>query len=105
MEKTKGEAMAWTSEPGKEDRPPAVTWGEMCEIDPRLAVLWSTARTRCPQGVDWEDWQWIKPELSALVGWDSTATDPRLRTADAWEVAVDKITHEAPPKPKRKEKM
>jgi len=81
----------WTTEHESESSgssSTSVTWAELVELEPRLENLLEVTRALCSRGITAARWEWIKLELALLIGWDSTSTDQRLHTADAWETCV-----------------
>lgn len=86
--------MNWTNEDSRKSiSPAAITWVEMCRIEPKLIKFYTFIRTQCPNGWSNEDWSgWIKPALTTLVGWDAETSDLRLRTPEAWETAFFELS-------------
>ena len=65
--------------------PPPIppTWATMCRVEPRLVRLAHEAQRARP--ADWQRWEAIRRQLSALVGWN--AAQPALRGSEAFEIA------------------
>ena len=66
--------------------PPRPSWSELCAIAPRLAIVEADARRLRQSPNRWAIYESLKRRLNALVGW--SATDSRLATGDAYEVAI-----------------
>lgn len=66
--------------------PPRPSWSALCAIEPRLAIVEANARRLRRSPNRWAVYESLKRRLNALVGWG--ATDSRLATSDAYEVAI-----------------
>lgn len=63
------------------------TWQDIIAVEPRLAaIIGEAAAIRKPW---WDDYSRLKLRLSQLVGWE--ARDQRLRTHQAYDVAIDRL--------------
>lgn len=79
---------------------PYLSWADLVSVEPELAELEREARNLRHS---WPTYESLKRRLKALVGWD--ARRPELQSAEAWEVAIQRIAAalESPPGgPRRK---
>lgn len=84
-----------------------MTWEELVKIEPRLLELYHAAKyagTGQERFCGNEAWYGVGDEvgfkhlMSQLAGWETPKTaNPRVRTSEAYEVALDKIYNALPP--------
>ena len=84
-----------------------LTWQDLCEIEPRLQDLLSEVKRikddkNEPYFCANEFWYGyhgrpsIKAKMSALVGWTAPGQDPRLKTTQAYDVALQTLYNALP---------
>jgi hypothetical protein len=75
-----------------------VSWEALTEIEPYLLTLLDQVKEADTRGgcvVDlWP--HLIKPQLRSLVGWEAIGQPHEIRTCEAWDVAVSRLTAAIP---------
>jgi hypothetical protein len=77
-------------EDGMETRTITLTWGVLCSLEPRLALLEKHAlaiKRFKDSSVKIEMWRHLYEKLSTTVGWWREDNHPILATKQAWEIA------------------
>lgn len=80
---------------------PYPTWGDLCELEPRLEELFDVARSyHLNKGTDFcANRRWyrtLKPRLERLVGWHRKDNHPTLCSRQAYDLAYQAIYEALP---------
>ena len=69
-----------------------LTFEDICDLEPEIRELYLRAKNSKDKRRNYELWhRQLKPIVTTLVG--EHAKRPSLRSYDALEIAIDKITH------------